>query len=257
MISIVVTPVALRGWSGAACGRRVLLRVQLDDQLFLDGLVDVLAQWWVQDGHAEAPVAGLQPGRGLTLQGVHVATDREVLAGAALEGDGVALADPVARDVHPLAVDEDVAVAGEMGRLAAAAPPPGPEDDVVQPQLEIAQQVLAGDAGLAARLLVEVTELLLQEPVDPPGLLLLPQLGQVFGALPHAVTAVLAGRVGAAVAVGHRLGDGALQRVAALALQEQLGPLTPAETADGSGVSSHDFLLDPTPLLGAAAVVGD
>src|SRR5580693_5382560 len=240
MISIVVTPVALRGWSGAACGRRVLLRVQLDDQLFLDGLVDVLAQWWVQDGHAEAAVAGLQPGRGLTLQGVHVAADREILAGTALEGDGVALADPVARNVHPLAVDQHVPVADELARLAAAGSPSGPEDHVVEAQLEVAQQVLAGDAGLAARLLVEVAELLLQEPVDPPGLLLLAQLGQVLRALPHAVTAVLTGRVGAAVPVGHRLGDGALERVAALALQEQLRPLAPAETADGSGVSGHD-----------------
>jgi hypothetical protein len=156
-----------------------------------------------------------------------------------LEGDDVALADPVARDGDPLAVDQHVAVADELAGLAAAGAPAGPEDHVVEAQLEVAQQVLAGDAGLAAGLLVEVAELLLQEPVDAAGLLLLAQLGQVLRALAHAVAAVLAGRVGAAVAVGHRLGDGALERVAALALQEQLGPLTPAEAADGSGVSSH------------------
>ena len=72
------------------------------------------------------------------------------------------------------------------------------------------------------------------------------------------------GRVGAAVAVGDRLGDGALHRVAALPLQEELGALPAAEPADGSGVSSHGGpwfpsfpSLHPPPLLGAAAVVRD
>ncbi len=130
-------------------------------------------------------------------------------------------------------------VAHELTGLAAAGAPSGPEDHVVEAQLEVAQQVLTGDAALAGGLLVHVAELLLQDPVDPAGLLLLAQLGQVLGALAHTVAAVLAGRVGAAVPVGDRLGDRALERVAALAFQEQLGPLAPAQAADGTGVSSH------------------
>ena len=214
----------------------------------------------VQHGDAEATIAGLEPGRGLALEGVHVAAHREVLAGPALERDPVPLAHPVARDVDALAVDEHVPVADELAGLAAAGAPSSPEDDVVEAQFEVAQEVLAGDAGLATRLLVEIAELLLQKAVDPACLLLFAELGQVLRPLPHAVTPVLAGRVGAAVTIRHRLGDGALERVAALAFQEQLGPLAPAETADGSGVSRHKTLpldLDPTPLLGAAAVVGD
>ena len=63
-----------------------LLRVQLDDELLLHGLVDVLAQRRVQHGDAEAAVAGLEPGRGLAVEGVQVAADREVLAGARPSG---------------------------------------------------------------------------------------------------------------------------------------------------------------------------
>src|SRR6185437_2587441 len=204
-----------------------LLRVELDDQLLLHRLVDVLAEGGVEDLHDEAGFAGLQPGRALAVERVHVAADGEHLPGRALEGDGVTLADPVARDGDPLAVDQDVAVADELAGLPPAGAPAGPEHHVVQPQLQHAEQVLAGDPGLAVGLLVEV-------PV-----LLLPQLCQVLRALPHAVAAVLAGRVGPAVPVGDRLGDGALQRVAPLALQEQLGPLPAAEPANRSGVSSH------------------
>src|ERR1019366_1381929 len=107
----------------------------------------------------------------------------------------------------------------------AAGPPPGPEGHVVEPQLEHDQQVLTGDARSPAGLDVEVVELLLEQAVDAAGLLLLAELAEVLRPLPHAVAPVLAGRVGPAVAVGDRLGDGALHRVAAFALQEELGAL--------------------------------
>src|SRR5580658_5945114 len=222
-----------------------LLRVQLDDQLLLDRLVDVLPQRRVEHLDGESGIAALQPRRALPVERVHVAPDDEHLAGRLLQRDGLALAHPVARDRHPLPVDEHVAVAHELAGLAAAGSPAGPEDHVVEAHLEHPQQVLAGDAGLAVRLLVEVAELLLQDPVDAAGLLLLAQLGEVLGSLAHAVPAVLAGRVGAAVAVRHGLGDRALERVAALALQEQLRPLAPALPADRTDVSSHQVPLRP------------
>src|ERR1700722_5297615 len=216
-----------------------LLRVELDDQLLLNGLVDVLTKWRVEDCDREAGIAGLEPGGGLALQGVHVAAHQEVAPGGLTEDDGLPCAHPVARNVDALAVDQHVAVAYELAGPAAAGAPAGPEDDVVEAELQVAQQVLTGDATLAVGLLVHVAELLLQDPVDAARLLLLAQLGQVLGALAHAVAAVLAGWVGAAVPVGDRLGDRALERVTALALQEQLGPLAPAQAADGTGVSSH------------------
>ena len=105
------------------------------------------------------------------------------LAGLVLERDDVALAGTVAGDGHPLAVDEHVAVADQLAGLGPAGAPAGPEDDVVEAQLEHAEQVLAGDALLAVGLFVEVAELLLEHAVDAAGLLLLTQLGQVLGTL--------------------------------------------------------------------------
>src|SRR5581483_430530 len=111
--------------------------------------------------------------------------------------------------------------------------------DVVEARLQHTEEVLAGDPLLPGRLLVEPAELLLEHPVDPAGLLLLPQLDHVL-ALPDTAAAVLPGRVGAAL-------DGALHRVALGALQEELHLLPAAEPADRAGVTSH-ATSDPPPL---------
>src|SRR5581483_2041419 len=126
----------------------------------------------------------------------------------------------VARDVHPAAVDVEVAVAHELARLRAGGGEAEAVDDVVEPRLEHPQQLLAGDTGALGRLLVVRAELLLEQAVVPARLLLLAQLEQVL-ALLDAAAAVLARRVGAAL-------DGALLRQAALALEEELDALPPA-----------------------------
>src|SRR6202011_6079183 len=95
----------------------------------------------------------------------------------------VALAQAVRRDGDALAVDIDVPVADELTSLVAAGREVGPEHDVVEGRLEHPQEVLARDALLTRRLRVQVVELLLEESVDTPGLLLLTQLEQVL-ALP-------------------------------------------------------------------------
>src|SRR3984957_12192646 len=99
-----------------------LLRVELDDQLLLNGLVDVLAEWRGEGCDREAGVAGLEPGRGLALQGVHVAAHEEVATGGLAQHDGLACAYPVARNGHALAVHAHMAVAHELAGLAAASP---------------------------------------------------------------------------------------------------------------------------------------
>ena len=93
--------------------------------------------------------------------------------GLVAELDDVTLADLVAGDGDPAAVDVDVAVAHELAGLVAARPPAGPVHDVVETQLEHAQEVLAGDAALAVGLLVQVAELALEDAVDTAGFLLL------------------------------------------------------------------------------------
>src|SRR5213078_487368 len=118
-------------------------------------------------------------------------------------------------------------------------------DDVVEPRLERAQQVVARDAALAGRLLVVGAELGLEQAVVAPRLLLLAQLQQVLGLL-DAAAAMLARRVAAAL-------DGALLRQAALALEEELHALAAAVAALRCERAGH---LDAPPLLRADAVVG-
>src|ERR1700677_5388129 len=100
------------------------LGVRLDDELLLHRLIDVLAERQGEHPDLEAVADGLQPGRQLAVEGVQVATDVEELTRRGLEGHRVPLTDPVARDGHPLAVDQHVPVAGELGGPGAGGGPP-------------------------------------------------------------------------------------------------------------------------------------
>src|SRR5712692_5114568 len=94
------------------------------------------------------------------------------------------------------------------------------------------QQVDAGDARFALRQLEVIPELLLEQPVRPSRLLLGAQLQAVVRRLALARLAVHARRERAAL-------DGALRRVATLALQVELGALAAAEAADRTAVVGH------------------
>src|SRR5439155_6921739 len=146
--------------------------------------------------------------------------DRLLRGRRRLDGDHVVRAHLVRGDVHSAAVDSPVAVADELARLPARGGESESNEHVVESRLEQAQEVVAGDARLAARLRVVVAELPLEDPVVAAGLLLLAQLEPVLGLL-RAAAAVLAGRVVAAL-------DAALVGEAALALEEQLLPLAAA-----------------------------
>ena len=98
-------------------------------------------------------------------------------------------------------------MADELAGLRPAGAPVAPENDVVQTQLQHAQQVLAGYPLLPVGLFVIIAELLFEHPVYAAGLLLFPQLGQVLRTLADPVPAVLTGGVGPAL-------DRALDRVA-------------------------------------------
>src|SRR5581483_3186108 len=110
-----------------------------------------------------------------------------------------------------------------------------PVDDVVEPRLEHAQEVLAGDPVQPVGFLVVRAELLLEQAVVPARLLLLAKLEQVLGLLDPAA-AVLARRIAAAL-------DRALLRQAALSLEEELHALAPAELAGGTAIPCHQTRL--------------
>src|SRR4029079_1052392 len=105
------------------------------------------------------------------------------------------------------------------------------EDDVVEPPLEQLQQRLTSDVLGAVTHLEVAAELPFEHPVDAAELLLLTQLDRVLGELGPRL-AVLAGRIVAPL-------DGALVRVAALSLQEDLQTLAPALAAGGSRITCH------------------
>lgn len=107
----------------------------------------------------------LEPGR-------HDGVDQVVLgllepqhaAGLLADVDDVVLGHAVGRDVGLLAVDREVAVGDQLAGLAAGAGQASSVNDVVQAGLQEDQQVVAGLAGKAVRLLVVAAELLLMTP---------------------------------------------------------------------------------------------
>src|SRR6476620_4813783 len=217
-------------WSSGAPNR--LLRVELDDQLFLDRGVDDLARRDVVHQHAQLAGDHLEPRRDRALAGLRLGQlERQHRAGLLGHLDDVVLAHAVRRDVDLAAVDPDVAVAHQLAGHVAGLGEAGPVDHVVQPRLEDLQQNLTGLAGLAVGLFVVTAELLLQHAVDAAGLLLLAKLEQVLAVL-GATPAVLARRVRPDL-------DRALRGLALAALEEQLHLLAPAEAAIGSGVTGH------------------
>jgi hypothetical protein len=88
--------------------------------------------------------------------------------------------------------------------------------------------------------LEERAELLLVEPIDPLDLLLLAQLNGVVGLLASASLrgSMLTRRVLAPL-------DGALFGVALLPLQEKLLTFSAAEPTNGTGITSHGFVVFP------------
>src|SRR6266851_2467131 len=210
----------------------LLLRVVLDDELFLDLGVNLGPGRQGVDQDAHLVRDDFHPGGGRPLAGFGARHHhRGQLHGARLDLDDVVLAHPVGRNVHLLSVDHEVTVPDQLARHVPALGEPGPVHHVVQAALQDLEQVLAGHTPLAGGFLVVAVELPLEDAVDPARLLLLPDLEQVL-ALLGPVPPVLTRRVRPDL-------DGALRRIALGALQEQLHLLAAAELAVRARVSSH------------------
>src|SRR5579859_7722973 len=209
-----------------------LLRVELDDELFLDLGVDLRpdGQRVHQDPHLVRD--HLEPGGHDALAGLGPRDDeRRLLEELGDHLDDVVLVHPVGRDVDLVPVHREVAVPHQLAGHVAALGEARAEHHVVQAPLEQLEHGLTGPAVLASRFLVVAVELALEDAVDPASLLLLPDLRQVVAFL-GPVAAVLARRVRPDL-------DRALRRVALGALQEELGLLPAAQLAVRACVSSH------------------
>jgi hypothetical protein len=102
---------------------------------------------------------------------------------------------------------------------------------VVEPELELAEQVVAGDSGLLRSALEVEPELLLEQAVNALDLLLFTKLYAVAEDL-RAAPAVLARCVVAAL-------DRALVLEATIAFEKQLHSLSTAKPANGIRITSH------------------
>src|SRR4051794_29356479 len=105
-----------------ARGGWCLLRVELDDELFLDGDVDLRPLRQLVHEHAQPVGDDLKPGRDRT---VALSRDRDLersrLDRLRLDVDDVVRSHAVARDVDLAAVDQEVPVADELPGLAPRA----------------------------------------------------------------------------------------------------------------------------------------
>src|SRR5262249_49867708 len=157
-----------------------LLRVQLDDQLLLDGQLDVVAFRQLDDGPGEALRREVEPSRHAARPGrFHRGLDLLVRAALLLDRDDVALAERVRRDRDLPAVHGAVAVPDELPGLGPRGRESERVHDVVETPLELLEEVRAGDALAPLRPGEGQPELTLEKAVDPLDLLLLPELNAV------------------------------------------------------------------------------
>src|SRR5262245_43860721 len=185
---------AERGGSSSPASER--LGVELDDQPLLDGNRerDLVALGETRHRALELVRVAVQVRRRIGRELDRLAHVDEVL-GLVRELDGVLGADLGARDVDPAAVHLHVAVADELSGLPLRQGEAEPEDHGVQAGLQLPEQLLAGDAGLAAGAVVVAAHLTLADAIDVAELLLLEQADLVLGEALAAVP-VLAGRIG-------------------------------------------------------------
>src|SRR6266852_2100053 len=224
-----------------------LARIKLDDQLLLDGLIHVVASRLRGDFRGHVVFVEAQPGHDRALlPRVESILDAGDLLARVLDRDHIADAHGVRGDVDETAVDGDVAVGDELAGITPRCGKANPVDDVIQPCLQEAEQVEAGDAGHLRRAVEVEPELTLEQEVDPARALLGPQLDPIVGHLAAADLGVHAGR--------HRPPIEGAFRKALLPLEEQLDALAAAVPADRAFVTRH---LDPPPLRWAAAVMRD
>src|SRR5262245_8314291 len=194
-----------------ASSTRRLLGVELDDQFLVDGHRHVGARRQRLHDAREGLRLDLEPlGHATTLGELEGLLDPGDLPAALAHRYLVARPHGERGDVDFSAVDPEVPVSHQLPGLGPGGGEPEPVDDVVQPPLEQLQERLARHAADAVGLLEVPSELILEDPVDAPELLLLAQLDRVLGELRTRLS-VLAGWIVAAL-------DGALVGVAALSL---------------------------------------
>src|SRR3569623_2109885 len=184
----------------------LLLRVQLNDQVFVDFGRQVATLGHSFEHALHLLDIDIQPlGEAALLGQLEGGLHTQLLSGPFGDGDDIAGFDLITRNVHLLAVHKDAVVADQLARTGRA--------------------LAAVGRG------VVTAELILQHAVDAAQLLLLTQLNGVVGQTTAAL-ALLAGREGAFF---HR----ALRRITLFAFEEELLTLTAAQTTFRTDILCH------------------
>src|SRR5208283_1920604 len=142
----------------------------------------------------------------------------------------------IRRNVDLAIVDGYVPVAHQLTCLAPRLREAQPENDIVQPPLQLLQKQLTGYAPGARSLFKVVAELPFQREADALGFLFLAQLQAVANNLGLPVFSMLSRSEVALL-------DGTLIAKAFCAFEEQLHALAAAQTADCLGITSQVILL--------------
>src|SRR5437867_3364600 len=174
---------------------RALLRVELDDQLFVD--------WHGQIGTRRQGLDVAREGLGVHLEPLRHAsplrqlerlTDARDLAAPLAYRDRVAGSHEVRWHIDLPSIHAEVSVPHELPRLGTRGREAEPIDDVVEPPLEQLEQGLTRDPSRPVGKREVSPELPFEHAVDASQLLLLAQLNRVLGELRPGL-AVLARRV--------------------------------------------------------------
>src|SRR6266536_2502600 len=115
----------------------LLLRVKLNDELFLNLRVDLCARRERVHEDSHPLRHHIEPGRDLPLTRLRAGDEeRRELTGLLANIDDVVVGDPVRRDVHLLAVDQEMAMAHQLAGHVAALRETRAVHNVVQPALK-------------------------------------------------------------------------------------------------------------------------
>src|SRR5690349_4924478 len=171
-------------WSCGYEVRRALLRVELDDQLFVDRHREIGALRKGLHRPGERDRIELQPvGHAPALRKLHRLLDAGDVAAPLPHADDVARTNEIRGDVHLATVHAEVAVPDELAGLRARGREAEPIRDVVEAPLEELEKRLTGHALRLVRHLEVATELGLEHAVDAAELLLLAELDRILGKL--------------------------------------------------------------------------
>ena len=141
----------------------------------------------------------------------------------------------IGRNVHHLAVNQEMAMADDLTSGSARWCEPEAIDHIIEPPFEQLHQRLARPAGLTQCLLKIISELFFPQSVLPADLLLLPKLNSVLRSFRTTKLSVLTRGI---VAPFNR----ALLGKALRSLEKKFLPLPAAQPAYWSYMSSHTIL---------------